>query len=207
MRSPVRAVLFDADGVVQSSSLGWREDLAAMAATDPDGFVAALHAAEVGPIRGDGSFHDTATAVLERFGVTRPVDDVLAVWQRLDADAGVLDGIAALRADGVVCALATNQHDVRTRFMREAMGYDTVFDAQFYSSEVGHAKPSAAFFTYIVTTLGLDAAQVLFLDDRADNVEGARSAGLQAEVFAEHGGRAELDRVLALHDWAPGRRG
>ena len=37
------------------------------------------------------------------------------------------------------------------------------------------------------------------IDDNADNVAGAKEAGLVAELFAPDGGRAELDRILGAY--------
>lgn len=195
----LRAVLFDADGVIQSTPSGWDDDLRAMAPDDPDTFFDALMAAEMAPVRGQARFRDTLLPVLAEFGVTAPVEDVLEVWHRLRTDAGVLDGIAELRRQGVLCALTTNQHDVRARLMRDEMGYGEVFDAQFYSCEVGSWKPERDYFDAVIGELGIEPGDALFIDDREDNVAGARAAGLRAEVFAELGGRTELDRILALH--------
>lgn len=201
MESPTElaCVLFDADGVLQSTPHGWLEDLSAMAPEDPDAFLTAVFTAEGPPSVGETSFADALVPVLERYHATVGVETVLEVWSRLDIDPAMMSAVAELRRDGVICALATNQHDVRTALMRRRPEYADAFDAQFYSCELGVAKPSARYFTRIVDTLGVEPAQTLFLDDRADNVAGARQAGLRAEVFTEHAGRPELDRLLSLH--------
>jgi putative hydrolase of the HAD superfamily len=86
--------------------------------------------------------------------------------------------------------------------MRRELGYERLFDPMVISGEIGFAKPDPAFFRYAVEHLGLPAGQVLFMDDVQANVDSARTVGLVAELFAQHGGRAELDRILALHDLA-----
>ncbi len=201
--SPIRCVLFDADGVLQRTPEGWLEDLTAMAPDDPDGFLQAVFEAESPASIGEIGFAESLGPVLERHHAVVDVDTVLEVWSRLDIDPQMMAAIAGLRRAGVICALATNQHDVRTNLMRAREEYADAFDAQFYSAELGVAKPSPTYFSRIVESLGVAPEQTLFIDDRADNVAGARRAGLQAEVFSEHAGRAELDRVLARHGLDP----
>lgn len=59
--------------------------------------------------------------------------------------------------------------------------------------------PSAAFFEHIVTDLGLESEQLLFLDDQPANVAGARSAGLDAECWAHNDGITRLYDILDAH--------
>jgi putative hydrolase of the HAD superfamily len=47
---------------------------------------------------------------------------------------------------------------------------------------VGHMKPAAAYFTRACADLGVQRRQVLFIDDRADNVDAARDVGINAVV-------------------------
>ncbi len=61
------------------------------------------------------------------------------------------------------------------------------------------AKPDPAYFTEAVRRLGTEPERTLLLDDNADNVAGAKEAGLVAELFASDGGRSELDRILEAY--------
>jgi putative hydrolase of the HAD superfamily len=124
------------------------------------------------------------------------------VWQHLVVDAGMLDAVRALRARGLTCAIATNQHRERAAYMRRELGYERLFDPMVISCEIGVAKPDPAYFRQTLDRLGLPAGQVLFVDDVLANVESAREVGLVAEHFAKDAGRPELDRILALHDLA-----
>ena len=47
------------------------------------------------------------------------------------------------------------------------------------------AKPEAAAFDLCLRRLGFEPGQVLFVDDNADNVDGARAAGLDALHFTD----------------------
>ena len=66
--------------------------------------------------------------MLTRWNVTEPAAEVLELWHHVDVDRDVVATVQELRADGVRCALATNQHPERAAYMRENLGYDEVFD-------------------------------------------------------------------------------
>ncbi|MCD8149383.1 MAG: HAD family phosphatase [Clostridiales bacterium] len=57
------------------------------------------------------------------------------------------------------------------------------FDGILYSAEVGVVKPDARIYRCLLDRFRLRAEECLFLDDRNDNVEGARAVGMQAEVY------------------------
>lgn len=54
------------------------------------------------------------------------------------------------------------------------------FDRVFVSSDIGLRKPERRAFEHIAQAVGLPTESLLFFDDLADNVAGARAAGLQA---------------------------
>ncbi|MCM1283029.1 MAG: HAD family phosphatase [Muribaculaceae bacterium] len=57
------------------------------------------------------------------------------------------------------------------------------FDGVFVSCDVHVIKPDIQIYELFLKKYGLVAAECLFIDDREDNVEGARAAGLAAVRF------------------------
>jgi putative hydrolase of the HAD superfamily len=53
----------------------------------------------------------------------------------------------------------------------------------YLSHEIGCSKPSLRSFQIVAEKAGIDPGRSIFFDDVAENVEGARRAGFQAEVF------------------------
>jgi putative hydrolase of the HAD superfamily len=90
--------------------------------------------------------------------------------------------------------------------MHEDLGYGQLLDGAFYSYELGVAKPDPAYFTTILDRLDVPGGQVLFVDDRLDNVESARSIGLRAEVWSYVDGLDVLRGHLKQHDLPGGPR-
>jgi HAD superfamily hydrolase (TIGR01509 family) len=203
--APIRAVLFDCDGVLQRPGNDWAGEIGTATGLDGaelDAFLDDVSTAERPLLSGSEPFAVALTRVLADWHLSAPPEDLLHVWQHLVVDAGMLDAVRELRGSGIVCAIATNQHRERAVYMRRELGYEALFDPMVISAEIGVAKPDPAYFRYALDRLGLPAGQVLFVDDVLANVESAREVGLVAEHFAKDAGRPELDRILALHDLA-----
>lgn len=199
VQTTIRWVLFDADGVLQRSPDGWRQTLEGLLGDDPDGTLEELFSQEQEQALTGGDFRDLALRILRSHGVDTDLERVLDCWRLLEVDPSMIDRIGELRRSGIRCGLATNQQNVRVEHMRRMPEYEGVFDAEFYSFELGLAKPDPAFFSEIVRRIGSAADEVLFMDDKEPNVAGARRAGLHAEVFAADAGAAELDRILSRY--------
>lgn len=57
------------------------------------------------------------------------------------------------------------------------------FDGVVVSSDVHMIKPDIGIYQYLTEKYGLQPQECLFIDDREENVEGARAAGMEAVVF------------------------
>ena len=191
----VRAVLFDADGVVQQNPPDWDAKLRRYG----DGFVDDLFACEVSAMVGGRSFSEVLGEVVERWQVPVSASALLEHWCEVSVCAGTVALARSLRAAGIACWLASNQHAYRASFMRQHLGYDEVFDGQFYSCDLGVLKSSPEFFSLVLDRLGLPAADVLLVDDGASYVDVARSAGLRAVRWCIDDGIDALRRLLAAH--------
>lgn len=183
----MRAVLWDADGVLQSTPAdAW--DLAVQVVAQFPGAITGAPIDE-GRIR----------AVAHELELADRVDEIVSVWLTFDLLVPSLEVVAQVRAAGTACYLATNQDAYRAACMRENAPYGEVLDGAYYSCDIGAAKPSAAFFGHIVADLGIAPDQLLFLDDQPANVAGARSAGLDAECWAHNDGISRLRDILDAH--------
>jgi putative hydrolase of the HAD superfamily len=54
------------------------------------------------------------------------------------------------------------------------------FREMFLSSNIGMRKPDARAFDHVVKAIGVPAGRIVFFDDLAENIEGARARGLTA---------------------------
>jgi len=98
--------------------------------------------------------------------------------------AGEMPGIAPLlkRAAGRLPLYAfsnTNRPHVEY-FSKEYADVLSHFREMFLSSTIGLRKPDAAAYDHVVKAIGVPASRIVFFDDLADNIEGARARGLTA---------------------------
>jgi HAD superfamily hydrolase (TIGR01509 family) len=187
----VRAVLFDADGVVQDER-PFADELAAMQGWTVDDAWAFVHEmwdsdAQADCLIGARDLIVTIAEMLAARSVTTDVTVFYREWlaRTIVPSAEVLDAVDALRASGVVCALATNQEAFRFGYMAEELGYRGRFDHLFASCEMGTRKPDESYFVAILEALALPASDVLFLDDHPGNVDAARAVGIHADLVEQ----------------------
>lgn len=85
------------------------------------------------------------------------------------------------------------------------MGLDwSLFEHIFVSSEIGVQKPDSRFYHRILDNIGLQAEEVIVVDDDTDNILMALSLGLQGVVYQED----SMSRsILNLIQIDPVRRG
>jgi putative hydrolase of the HAD superfamily len=196
----IDVIFFDADGVIQYAPEDWSDVFARRLAfehTDHvERFTADVFAAE--------------TACLSRMnGFDEALHDVLKAWDRIDQTSFVLETmltirphlevheiIAAVRASGIRCYVASNQQTQRAEFMSNNLGYASMFDGELYSCNLGAAKPSESYFALALKSVGAEASSTLFIDDRPENVFSARRAGLHSFVYDGRSGVSTLKSQL-----------
>ena len=185
-RVPVRAVLFDADGVIQFPASNFEACLQAALGHSQrtvEAFVRDASAAELTTLTGERDFVEVLTPLLEGLGAAGSAQEVAACWCEIEADEAILQMIRRLRRTGWFCAIATNQHRERGSHMARVLGYDALFERSFYSYELGHKKPDAEFFRAILRRVSFLPEEILFIDDHEANVEAAAVCGFTVAHF------------------------
>ena len=193
-------LLLDADGVLQD-----REDetvllsqIGRLLGVDDAGvrdFLEVALAAERPCLEGRDEWARVLPELLEGWGARERTDEVLALWCDSEVVAPALALALKVREQGVRCWVASNQDVLRASVMEERFSYARLLDGSFYSYALGVAKPDPAYFAVILERLGATASEVAFVDDRADNVEAARSLGIRGVQWQRREGTA----VLAEH--------
>jgi putative hydrolase of the HAD superfamily len=196
----IRHVLFDADGVVQDMPVTWYEAMEPYVGERAREFLHETWRDELPMLAGEGDYFPVLAKTLADYGVETAAEDVYAsVWLSLDVDAGSVALIGALRSAGYGVHLGTNQEKRRAAHMRTALGYDDLFDVSCYSCDLGIAKPDPEFFKRATTLINAAPSEVLFIDDSLRNVQGAQTAGLQAEQWQIGDGHDSLRALLRAH--------
>jgi epoxide hydrolase-like predicted phosphatase len=90
--------------------------------------------------------------------------------------------VEALKRQGFTVAVLSNTVEPHAKINRERGLYDT-FSEVILSNEVGLVKPDRAIYQLLLDRLKLPADEVVFIDDREENIAAARAAGLHGILF------------------------
>ena len=134
------------------------------------------HRHEKGEI-GDAEFFAGLRASL---GIELSDGQFLEGWNAIFA--GETPGIAPLLARAARCLpLYAFSNTNKAHAEHFSAAYAPVLDhfhEIFLSSAIGLRKPDAASYDHVVKAIGVPASRIVFFDDLAENIEGARSRGL-----------------------------
>jgi len=101
--------------------------------------------------------------------------------------------IGRLRAS-LPCFCFTNTNPThQAAWSRDYPELGALFEEVFVSSELGMRKPEREAFEAVVHRMGFPPSGILFFDDLAQNVEGARTLGMQAVLVT---GPADIQRAV-----------
>lgn len=182
---PVDALLFDLGGVVLEIDFGrvfsvWAslsgtcaEAIAARFRVD-----AAYEAHERGEIDASGYF----ASLRESLGIELSDEQFAAGWNAIFA--GEVPGVRSLlrrAAQAAPLYAFSNTNQAHARFWRRE--YHEImrpFRALFLSSDLRLRKPAPEAFHAVAAKIGAPPQRIAFFDDLAENVAGARAAGLRA---------------------------
>ena len=73
--------------------------------------------------------------------------------------------------------------DMRRAELVRAWGHYEPFDTCALSYQIGIENPHRRAFEILLDQLGLEAREVVFIDDKMENVEGAKAVGIDAIPF------------------------
>jgi epoxide hydrolase-like predicted phosphatase len=62
-------------------------------------------------------------------------------------------------------------------------GVNSLFEKEFFSHKVGLAKPDIKIYELAIKDIGLKPEEIIFIDDKLDNVTAANNAGLNGILF------------------------
>lgn len=199
---PIRAVLFDADGVV---IFPWRfahylEQEREISREMTREFFSGVFA---DCLVGKADLLDVLPPFLQQWGWKESPAEFTRIWFETEnaVDGRVVGVIRRLRESGFACCLATSQERHRAQYMKTVMGFSEIFDRLFFSHAIGYQKPDPAFYTSVTADLDIGGEQILFWDDDLRNVEAARQHGWNAELY-----RGFHPFLVSLTEWINGQK-
>jgi putative hydrolase of the HAD superfamily len=192
----IKAVIFDADGVLVDSTYlttrllnpperqwKWSKDLKVSRETLEQFFGGVFQDCLVDK----ADLKEEIAKVAQQWNWGGTIDELIEYWfheefNRVDTRFEPI--IADLRKQGIITALGTNNEKYRTQDLVEKKGIGKWMDKVFSSGRMGKKKPDQEFFAHICQELGLEPHEIEFWDDDLKNIEGAKKHGMNAYHFA-----------------------
>ena len=193
-----RVVVFDYGEVIsREPTQADRDRLVARAGADDGSFWPAYWSHREALDQGTATISEYWTAVAGDLGVEWDAVDVHELWAIdhrgwLSVDPGTLRVLHALAEGGTRLALLSNAGADFSGWLRSG-SFAPLFERVFVSGELGLVKPHAAIYEHVIDELGISPSELLFVDNRSENVEGARAVGGDGHVFTD---AAALDAWL-----------
>ncbi len=182
----IKVILFDADGVLINGEMfriRLLEDYGLSSEITKPFFSGPF----IDCITGRADLKQVLPPYLKEWKLDKTVEEFLDYWFKSEhnIDQELVETIHTLRSNGLRCYLATNQEIYRIQYMLDKMGFANCFDKIFASAHLGYKKPAQEFFIKIYDELGVNKDEVLFWDDRQENIDAAKQFGINAEIYTD----------------------
>jgi putative hydrolase of the HAD superfamily len=119
----------------------------------------------------------------------------------LEPNLRLIEYLRSLRGRGYKLAICTNNVREWAPLWRAMLPVEEIFEVVVDSAFVGHRKPEPEIFELTLSELAVPAEAALFIDDVAENCEGARALGMTA-VWFQSNEQAIAEAEAALQDEA-----
>lgn len=113
--------------------------------------------------------------------IARMVEHEIGFWNTFDER--VLVWIEKLRKSGYTVGILSNLPHPIAASLRGTPGFMEHFDHVTFSCDLRLFKPQAGIYEHSFRGLNVAPEETLFIDDKIENVEGARAVGMRAELF------------------------
>lgn len=108
-----------------------------------------------------------------------------------------LSWIKEMKELGYRVYILSNYSENMLNQTREKLAFLPLMDGVVFSYRIRRLKPDPEIYRYLFETFSLKPEECVFLDDRPENIEGARNAGMQGILFRDYdSARQELDKFL-----------
>ena len=108
----------------------------------------------------------------------------VALWTQPNSE--MIDWALALRKAGYKIGILSNLGDAMEHGVLATCDWMRGFDHRTFSHRLGILKPDPEIYRHAAEHLGVSPAEILFIDDREENVLGATAAGMKAIRYTDH---------------------
>ena len=190
--NPVKAVLFDYGMVLSGppDPAAWQR-IRTITNLDEEPlhreYWAHRHDYDRGTLTGEAFWHKAAAGagiVLTPQQVAELIDADTDLWSQINQP--MLDWAQRLQRAGIRTGILSNIGDAMTTGLTRRHAWLKAFDHHTWSYALKLAKPELEIYRAAAEGLATPPANILFIDDRAENITAAQAAGMQAIQYTDH---------------------
>jgi len=189
---PIKAVLFDYGMVLSGAPdpTAWTRMLSITGLSEEilhREYWAHRHAYDRGDLNAESFWHKAASGAGIVLTPKQFADLVAAdtdFWSTLNPP--MLAWVDQLQRAGIPTGILSNMPDAMEAGLRARHEWIESFDHHTWSHAVNLAKPEPEIYHHAAQGLQTPPENILFLDDRSENIEAALAAGMQAIQYSTH---------------------
>lgn len=209
--NPVNAVLFDFGQVLslRADPAVWQQMVIISSLSEADlhrQYWAHRHEYDRGTYTGEAYWHKVASdshATFTSEQVAALIAADVNLWSRLNLP--MVEWAQRLQRAGIRTGILSNIGDAMAEGLTARFDWIAAFDHCVWSHSLRLAKPEAAIYHCAAEGLATPPSEILFIDDKLENIEAAHTIGMQAiqynfdqPAFEEELRRRGLDSLLDL---------
>lgn len=173
----IKAITFDLDGVyfTSESFSNFKKSLGVDSFNDD-----AMTQFKRGEISEDKFWNLTRQELnikLSNQEISRVLADSYSVNQN------VVDTVKKVRSLGIKTCICTNNFPTRINTLNKKFNFLNDFDVQIFSYQIAATKPDPKIFQALIEKSGCRPNEIIFADDKQENVDSAKSLGINAFLY------------------------
>lgn len=108
-----------------------------------------------------------------------------------------MEWLTSLKEKGYKLYILSNYSEMAYKQTKEKLKFLSIVDGAVFSYECKMIKPQKEIYEHLCQKYNLNCSECIFVDDREENVRGARNNGILAVLFQNYEqAKAELDEML-----------
>jgi putative hydrolase of the HAD superfamily len=199
MHPTINTIIFDCFGVICDPLLvGWYKENSTKHGFTDETFKTLVDEFNLGNITEDD--------VIDRFskyeGITSTKEEIQKeIVNHLRLNESLVSTIKELKAKGYTIVLLTNANHLffETYLYPKYPDFTSLFERMIISSSVKMIKPHKDIFMYTLKTINKKPEEIVFVDDTEENVDMAKSLGIQSIVYTNNQSLLQDFTELGLH--------
>jgi len=187
----IKAVVFDYGNVISlTQDPKVMDELAGRVGVEREKFASALWS-----LRGDydlgiisaKEYFKTVLSSLAVFMDEKSIEEIIEIdtnsWKNINTETEAL--MKEIKAAGYLLGILSNVPHEFLAWAKKNLPVFSLPHVGLYSCEVNLVKPDEAIYKKLLSMLGVEAPELVFFDDNAENIAGAKALGVEAILWKD----------------------